>query len=46
MGICRFLLSRKEEVSLFDNGLRIESSLKILTNDKVFLICSYNLIFI
>nr|CAD2151358.1 unnamed protein product [Meloidogyne enterolobii] len=34
MGICRFLLSRKEEVSLFDNGLRIESSLKILTNDK------------
>ncbi|KAL3103163.1 hypothetical protein niasHS_002349 [Heterodera schachtii] len=33
MGICRWL-GRKEEVSLFDNGLRIESSLKILTDDK------------
>jgi hypothetical protein len=35
MGICRLLLSRKEEVSLFDNGLRIESNLKILCNEKV-----------
>ncbi|KAF7634476.1 Mitochondrial Rho GTPase [Meloidogyne graminicola] len=34
MGICRFLPFKREEVSLFDNGLRIESSLKILVNDK------------